>query len=494
MAEALAAETLGFCKEVTEAAEPAKKTREDAEKLLAEGKHEEALRKATEALAGVAALFTKAKYKSMREKALRTVNKTIAHFQQAGDQLGEAHATRASARIQVTKNRPEGSKKAAMHAASLFRMKGDKKGEASAMVTVVDSHLSKAALVGAPGHVRQNANLKKTPTQVEEENKQQALKHQEDAMNAAREVVELFRQANDKRGQADMLCALADINNSMEEFERAKEVSMMARDLYLDLDDRKGAQKALELEHEAHIKSGDGEEALNAAQEMVKMYRQGNDKNGEAEGMFLVMKTHFQMGSVEELMKVGQDARNLCQRANDVEMEGIIIDSMTKAQMHLENDEEALKLAKEAVDVFKKGGHKKGQADAMHACAGIILDKFFKESEENMTTYRKSGYNVAFFKDFDLASYDKALAMVHQAEELYKEIKDKEGLDSIVETQQHITIKATMLNEPDETKQIVKDARLIEVVHKWNIPDPEDEAKQLSSSTALEIADTGDGE
>uniref|UniRef100_A0A7S1RMQ5 Uncharacterized protein n=1 Tax=Alexandrium catenella TaxID=2925 RepID=A0A7S1RMQ5_ALECA len=488
MASDLAWEAVAYKTEVGEATAldaTQKKLFEEAERLLAEGKADEGLRKALDALATLSVHFTREACKPARDRAQKTVNKAIAYFQSTSDQYGEAFATKASARIQVTKNRPEGAKKTATQAAALFRTKGDKKNEASSMVTVVDAHLSKAALVGQPGHTRMIANVTKTQKQVEEDNKVEALRFQEDAMNAAREVAELFRQANDKRGQADMLCALADINNNMSEFERAKEVCMMARDLYLDLDDRKGAQKALELEHDAHIKSLDGEEALNAAQEMVKMYRQAGDKRGEAEGMFLVMKTHFQFGACEELMKVGKEARGVCQKASDVEMEGIILDSMMKAQMFIENDEEALKLADEAVEVFKKGGHKKGEAAALHAAAGIMLDKFFKDSDKNVSAWRASGFNASIFKDYDMESYDKALGMVKEAEDIYTALNDKEGLALILDTQQNVTIRATMLQEPDETKQIIKDNKPLEIIHTWYIPDPEDAA-------AAALADKGE--
>jgi len=479
MAADLAQEALAQCREIGEAATldaAQRKAMEDTTKLLTEGKADEGLRKAMEALSLVSVHYTKASCKPVRDRAQKTVNKAIAHFMSTGDQLGEAFATKASARIQVTKNRPEGARKTATHAASLFRMKGDKKNEASSMISVVDAHLSRAALVGQPGHTRHTANLNKTQKQVEEDNRNEALRYQEDAMNAAREVAELFRQANDKRGQADMLCALADININMGEFERAKEVCMMARDLYLDVDDRKGAQKALELEHDAHIKSLDGEEALNAAQELVKMFRQANDKRGEAEGMFLVMKTHFQFGNTEELMKVGKDARSVCQKANDAEMEGVILDSMMKAQAYIENDEEALKLADEAVEIFKKAGLKKGQAEALHASAGIMLDKFFKDSDANVAAWRKSGFNANLFKDYDMESYDKALGMVKEAEDIFTKLNDKEGLRQIFETQQNITIRATMLQEPDETKQVIKGTKPCEIIHTWHIPDPEDAA------------------
>jgi len=479
MAADLAQEVLAHCREISEATkqdDAQKKAMEEVTKVLAEGKGEEGLRRACEALSLLSVHFTKAPCKPTRDRAQKTVTKVIAYFQGTGDQLGEAYAMKSLARIQVTKNRPEGAKKTATQAAALFRMKGDKKNEASSMVTVVDSHLSKAALVGQPGHTKFTHRLDKTSNQVEEDHKAEALRYQEDAMNAAREVAELFRQANDKRGQADMLCCLADVQNQMNEFERAKEVCMMARDLYLDLDDRKGAQKALELEHHAHIQTGDGEEALNTAQELVKMYRQANDKSGEAEGMFLVMKTHFQFGNCEDLMKVGKDARNICQKANDVEMEGVILDSMMKAQMFLENDDEALKQSEEAIDVFKKAGHKKGQAAAMHACAGIMLDKFFKESDQNVTAWRKSGFNANLFKDYDMESYDKALGLVKEAEDIFTQLGDKEGLALILETQQNITIRATMLSEPDETKQVIKGLQPSEVIHTWHIPDPEDAA------------------
>jgi len=294
--------------------------------------------------------------------------------------------------------------------------------------------------------------------------------------------------ANDKRGQADMMCGLADIHVATHEFERAKEVSMVARDLYLDLNDNKGAQTALQLEWDAHIESFDGEEAMNAAQEMVKMFRGANDKQGEMEGMFLVCKTLFQKGDMDDLMKYGKDARALCQKASNIVMEGLVMDVMMKANITEGNNEEALKIANEAIELYKKAGHIVGEATALHAAAGIMLDKFFKESTDNNAVYVKTGFNQNFLKDYDLESYEKAIDMVNQAYELFVKAKHQDGIRAVAETSQNVTVRAAMMNDPDETRQVgftEQDGwKLKEIVHKWYLKDEAEEAAEAAAALA----------
>merc|ERR1719461_823048 len=207
---------------------------------------------------------------------------------------------------------------------------GNKKGMAQALSTAVDAHLLKAKVVIEGKGVRMNAMVKKTPTEVQEELKAIQKAHFEDAATQAREVIELFRQGSDQRGQAEMLVSLADISIATGDYEQAKEVAQMARDIYLDLGDNKGQQAALQMEITAHVESMDGAEALNTAQEIIRVYRKDNDKRGEAEGMFEVMKILYLQGDIPELMKVGVDARGILAKAQDARIEGQILDIMTR--------------------------------------------------------------------------------------------------------------------------------------------------------------------
>merc|ERR1712176_809663 len=113
-------------------------------------------------------------------------------------------------------------------------------------------------------------------------------------------------------------------------------------------------------------------------------------------------------------------------------------------------------------------GDKAGEAAALHTCACLALDKFFKESNQNRKALIKSGFNQKNFVEPELKEYKESIEMVEKAYEIFTEIGDKAGIEMVSDTMANINIKATMLNDPDETRQITKNGQVIEVVEIWN--------------------------
>lgn len=467
----LAKKVVDCCKGVDDLAPLAQEAVNKAADACNRPDKEEALRLALQAFAIVAAAFANGAYKKMRDTGVKLVQQAVTHCKESGDTLGEAHAMCASAKLTLAKNRPEGAIKEATQASDLFHKASNKKGMALAMSTAVDAHLLKAKAVIEGKGVRMNALVKKTPTEVQAELKSMQKAHFEDAGAQAREVVELFRQGRDQRGQADMLVLLADISIATTDFEQAKEVAQMARDIYLDLGDNKGQQAALQMEVNANIESMDGAEALTAAQEIIRVYKKENDKRGEAEGMYEVMKVLYLKGDIPEMMKMGADARSLLATAKDARLEGQVLDIMMRAQTSEEQTDEAIKTAREAVDVYRTANDKHGQAMALHACSCMILDKFFKDTKANFGVFKKMGYNEDHYVEPDMAAYEEAVGMLNTATEFFTNLRDKENLELALESQRQVTIKVTMMSDPDETRNFVKNTQLQQTIQTWNLPD-----------------------
>lgn len=469
--EDLAREIVDCCKGVEDLDQAAKDAVSKAAAACNSNDKAEALQLACQALNLVSGNFVNSDLKKARDKSMKSVQQAASHFKETGNGVGEAHAVCALARLTLSKNRPEGAIKEATQASDLFQEVGNKKGMAQALSTAVDAHLLKAKVVIEGKGVRMNAMVKKTPTEIQEELKALQKKHFEDAATQAREVIELFRQGRDQRGQADMMVSLADISNASGDYEQAKEVAQMARDIYFDLGDNKGQQTALQMEIAAHIESMDGTEALNTAQEIIKVYRKANDKLGEAEGMLEVMKVLYMQGEIAEMMKVGTDARGLLAKSRDASLEGQVLDLIMRAQVSEEKHDEAIKTTREAIDVYRTKNDKHGEAIALHACSTMILDKFFKETKENFALFKKMGFNEDYFKEVDMETYEEAVGMLNKATEYFRALKDKGALEMALETQRQVMIKTTMMNDPDETKNIVKDRKLAEKIETWNLPD-----------------------
>eukprot|EP00443_Scrippsiella_acuminata_P077506 CAMPEP_0115564122 /NCGR_PEP_ID=MMETSP0271-20121206/102391_1 /TAXON_ID=71861 /ORGANISM="Scrippsiella trochoidea, Strain CCMP3099" /LENGTH=398 /DNA_ID=CAMNT_0002998359 /DNA_START=23 /DNA_END=1221 /DNA_ORIENTATION=+ len=282
---------------------------------------------------------------------------------------------------------------------------------------VVDAHMAKAASLGVGKNFRQSHQLKMTAAEAQEDLSRARGKHFGDAVRAAEGTLDLLTQTNQKRKKADLLCQVSAMHIGAGTLEDAKECAMTARDLYHDLQDPAGEKAALLVEMDAHIADKDGFEALDVAKEVTKVFRKAKDKRGEAEGMLLQMRVLGMMQQVEEMTRLAKDARSLCQSVGDKKMEGQVVSALL---------------------------------------------------ESDLAHFRKMGCMQQYYKEPDINAYEASLGLVKKAVDLFEAAEDAEGKAMAQQTLNASDQKAAMMNDPNETKQIWKDGKLVDVVKTWN--------------------------
>lgn len=478
-AEDLASEALAVCQAVVEAPQGRivhaaarlqwlSKLYEKANRFFQDGRYDQALPSSMEALAAAAIHLDGAEHKAPRDRGITAAKHSAELFQHGGDHHCEGQALVTLARLQVVRNRPDAAIKTANDAAQVFRKAGSRRGEATCLSAVVDAHVRKASLEASGKTVRKSHQTKMTPSEIQEDLRKRSSVHLQDALTQVPEALELFTLVKEKRSKADLLYTVADIRLSLGQHEDAKEYSMTARDLYHDLEDPKGEQMALLLELDVHIADRNGPEALDVGKEIVKLFRKAKDQRGEAEGMFTMMQVYGMMRQQEDMMSTAAAIRALCKETRDIKMEGLVIDAIMKSQIEQESWNDALKTAQEAMEFYRKASDKQGEAMAFHSSACLQLDRFFEEVNNNLDHFKKMGCMKHYWKEVDKAKYDELVGMLSKAVEIFKQVGDNNGQRMAEDTLQSTEKRILMLNEPDETKQIRKNGRIVETIRTWN--------------------------
>jgi len=441
---------------------------EKAEDRYEDRNIDESLALGVQAAALSACVLTAPDRKALRDRAIKAATQAVQHFQDAGAVRNAALATAAIARLQLARERPDMAIRLAKDVLAMCQKAGDQQGDVISECIIVDAHILKATLLAAGKGVRQSHQLKFTPGERQEALKKDMAKHLDEALCVAPEALGHLRGEGDKRGEADMLCTLAEIHLGLGGLDESKEAAMLARDAFHDLEDRSGERTALLLELDAHIADKDGAEALDVGREIVKLFRKAKDRKGELEGMFTLLGVHQMMGQQDEVMKLANEIRAICKEERDVKTEGRVVDALMQA--HIENGrvDDAIRTAEEAMELFRRASDSAGEALALHACGCLKLDRFFKDFDKDMEDFRAKGCMDKYWKGVNMTGYDEALGMINKAVRLFADAGDHQGQAMAEETVRSTEQRATMLNDPDVTKQIFKDGQVVDVVRTWN--------------------------
>jgi len=455
---------------------------EKAEDRYEDRSIDESLLLGLQALALAACLYRGPHRKMSRDRAIRVANAALEHYRHMGAEPGEALALCALARLQLLRDRPDMAIRLATEAVGKFQKMGDQKAEASALAIVVDAHMLKAALVVSGKTLRDSRYVKLTASERDAEIQRLRAKHCEDALLEVQRAQELFAMTKDKRGKADLMCTLVEVYLGMESLDDAKEAAMNARDAFHDLGDRRGEQTALLLELDAHIAERDGREAVDVGREIVKLFRKAKDRKGEIEGMLTLLKVHQMTGQTGEVVKLVSEIRSACREEREAKMEGQAVDALMQTHIQGGRIDEAISTAQEAMDLYRRANDKSGEAMALHACACLRLDRFFEQLEKDLQEFRSRGCLQQYYKQPDMASYEECRSMVEKAAQLFKAAGDKQGQAMAEETHRTTEQRAAMMNDPDVTKQVMKDGRIVDVIRTWN---PKKQAQGGDENLAL---------
>jgi len=457
-----------------------------AEAKVDRGEGSEALASALQAVAALSNVFENPDLATERDKVVKKVSKAVTLAKDLGETKAWAFGLLAQAKIQLLRGRPDTASRTAQDAIVLFQQSREKRGEADALCIVVDALFQKAEKAGSGEGIRQSEFLKKTGSEIEKEMQMLRSKFLDDAIRHGGKAVDLCRQVGDTKREAQALLMLANLQLQAGEFHGAIQYAEEASDLFADIDDYDGRAVATNMCIEGAIAAKDGNEALQQSMLLARMWKDVGDKEQEALAECMVLKVLYMRGELEQLISKAKEVQELFKALKDDRGQALVLDAVIKSHLQTDNIDLALAVAKETEDIFKRSGDRAGEAYAMHGTAQIQLDQFFMTFEDNLEEHKRVGYNIEEYEEPSLEGYNAGLDRISQAAKIFVELKDEEGQMAVKETMDRTIMRSTLLQDPEETKFIVKKSRHQDTHIKWVLPKPEDEDTLAKKAPAIE--------
>lgn len=449
-----------------------------AESALSKGNADDGFKAATKALG--LALHTMAPElmaagasltKIQRRMSERTAKEVLKVSKLFGDEALEAVATNLVADMWLCLKETTKALKLAHTAADTFRRLDDKMGEATAMNTVIDTHLCKSQAVADP-------RLEMVDNPEEKLTKMEAMRERERdlAMEVAREVASIFHGETDQKAEAQALIKVADIYIAKEEPDEAKQQAREVKAIYQELNDVYGEAAALQVVINANLLTEDDfDDALAAAKEVLKLF-QGKERKtdreepkGIADALVSLSKVYAQRSELKEAADAADEASRLYGDINDKRF-GMAPTLLTLAQIYQQMEgkaAEAVAACKKALEAYKDVQDQSGAAQAMHLSAMIDLDDLFKVMLADPNTYTQE----------QNTRMEESWSYLEQAMDIYTEIKNEDGIaavsatiDSVIERSRKLHV---MIAEPTKSIYITDPTtRMTSVIHIYDTSPP----------------------
>lgn len=362
----------------------------------------------------------------------------------------------------------------------------DKPGEASVLTSITTAHLVKATA----GFNPQLEMADKADEKVEQMRQQREVEI-ELAMEAAKEIVTIYRSMGDRKGEAKALDKVAEIHLLKEEPEQSKAVAREERSLYQEIRDVRGEAAALQSIINANLQSEDDyDDALIAAKDMVKLFRgrdrktDDDDKKGTADSLQSLAKVLLQKFDLAEALESGEEAMKLYSEIGNKKDSAPCCHTLAQIHLSMQKPSEAIKCARQAVEDYRESGDRLAEANALHDLAVMDMEDLLSEVEKDP-------------KSFSKAHADRLNAAWKPLEEslaLYRELKHQDGEYYVTETFNNVIERSRQIHirvaEPIKTIYITDpNTRQTSALHIFdtNITDvgPEEE----DDEGAAELAD-----
>lgn len=402
-----------------------------------------------------------------RKEALGQAKEELARFRKQNDKRGEASMLLSMAE---TASEHMGNKQReeaffnAQEAHALFKEVDDAKMQGAALLVLANIHLKK----GSKGT---NADSSLA-----------------DAADTANDARSLFQKADDRRGEAQALHALAVAYASRKKFQDAQQTAKKALVIYQDLEDKKmeshewciiamwhlykkepkeavpAAEKALAVAQEAsegrgweieplktlvqsHIACGEMDEALDIAEEGLERFVESRDKKGEAAGWIILFEAHLANNDFDQARFAGEKAERLLWIVGEKKNEAQLY--LTGVTLFLQRDQlqKALESVRRALKIFQGMGDTDEEAVALrtlcevHLARGEVQEALVSAQNAKefcATVEDKIGEALALLMISSLHSmtdnFEEALEAVDTATQIFTDCKDLKGQASALQT------------------------------------------------------------
>jgi len=191
---------------------------------------------------------------------------------------------------------------------------------------------------------------------------------------------------------------------------------------------------------QAHIVKGDQRQAARAASEGLEFFKSRQDRRGQAITLAALATAHAAKEELEQGITVAEEAQSMCQDIGDQRWEGAVLRELAVMQLQRNSAEEASQLASEAVSMFQSAGDRIGEASALSVLVQVHTKKgdyyaAVQVANEQRAIFQETGDRSREASALLVAagclssdqSLDQALSLAEEALEISQEMEDLAG-------------------------------------------------------------------
>jgi len=264
-------------------------------------------------------------------EALEIVARELEKFRASGERGGEAAMLLSFAEVNAdgSKEKREEALLSATQARDIFKELGDKKMEATAMVTLTRINL------GIAENLSEASGL-------------------ESVVAVAGEAQELFQSLGDQKGAASALHWMAMARAKLQDYEGALKNSREARRTWKELGSK--TLEAVELYYmgQFHLQNYKPSQALSVAREALSMFRTlPNATSWHALSLSQVVDALLDMQEVKEAHKEAEDGLQQIKKLADKHAEAVVMQALINTNLAKDDAEKALRAAEAALTLYR---------------------------------------------------------------------------------------------------------------------------------------------
>jgi hypothetical protein len=303
------------------------------------------------------------------------------------------------------------------------------------------------------------------------------------ALEKAKDALDLFQAAKDKKGQAMAMHAIAAARMNTQNVEGGLRTAKDALRIFAELGNKRNhvfelqcvaawhiqaglADRALPYAEEAYrlVREGDfggsweanalntlvqalcgnqeGSKAAKLAGEAAATYRKAGNKQGEATALDAQVSAHLSLDDTAQALKAAEATVVLLRSLGNAQEEALMLRLISRFHVEMQNYPEAVKAAKSSMKLLRASDAlgKSGRASSLNAMAEVMvesqqIDEAMKVVAEERAFYQKAKDQrgealtllIVVGLYIDSSSYDEAVKTAEIAQGLFRGMDDKAG-------------------------------------------------------------------
>lgn len=263
----------------------------------------------------------------------------------------------------------------------------------------------------------------------------------EGALRAAKEAQSLYIKAELGKQAAVELHHVAKWHLKEGDIDDAVAAAQEAMDIFEE--DLKGTDAeagAMQTLIQAYLERKDGKDALKLAKYELDRFQESGNQMGVAAAQEMVMLAYFAMGNADRAMRYAQRAADTLEDMNDKKSQGKVLRTMCTLHRAKGDHEKALRAAQEALTIFEDLEDTKEQAMTIQARADVYLEKKENARALALAAEARELYSDAKYAEGEVASLlqlataqfaegdlKKAAASAREAQDKSTEVQDQNG-------------------------------------------------------------------